>query len=132
MAMGGDWHWASCPMLSRQDRAHPTVPSPPHTMILKYGMLRNMYSLQENRRPLLHNVTEHVQPAREPQATSTQCYGTCTARERTTGHLYTMLRNMYSSRENHRPLLHNVTEHVQPAREPQTTSTQCYGTCTAR
>jgi hypothetical protein len=34
MAMGGDWHIASCPTLSRHDSTHPTLPSPPHTKIL--------------------------------------------------------------------------------------------------
>ena len=47
MAIGGDWHWASWPTLSRHDNAQPTDPSPPHTRILKYGTLRNTYSLQQ-------------------------------------------------------------------------------------
>lgn len=45
-AIGGDWHCASCPTLSRQERAHPTEPSPPQTRILKKGMLRKTYNLQ--------------------------------------------------------------------------------------
>ena len=43
--MGGDWHKASCPTLSKQERAHPTDPSPPHTKILNFGMFLNTYKL---------------------------------------------------------------------------------------
>jgi len=46
IAIGGDWHSASWPTLSRHDNAQPTEPSPPHTRIRKYGMLRNTYKLQ--------------------------------------------------------------------------------------